>query len=88
MLKSVYRLWFTDLCVTAVMAAAWHGGPPGAGNFVNDSTLLGSVSSAMDFWFDNDFTNPACLDQGGLVLRHFREEAVPGLQGQHQEQLL
>nr|VWO96501.1 Hyaluronate lyase (EC (Hyaluronidase) (HYase) [Ganoderma boninense] len=50
-----------------VMAAAWHGGVPNASNYVNDSSLLAAISSAMDYWFINDFTDSACLDQGGLA---------------------
>ena len=51
---------------TVVMAAAWHGGVPNASNYVNDPSLLSAISSAMDYWFVNDFTDSACLDQGGL----------------------
>ncbi|KAL4243438.1 dermatan-sulfate isomerase family protein [Abortiporus biennis] len=49
------------------MTAAWHGGPKGASQWTNDTTLLSAISSAMDFWFSNDFTNLACLDSGGTV---------------------
>ncbi|KAI0800172.1 chondroitin AC/alginate lyase [Fomes fomentarius] len=49
------------------MAGAWHGGLDGVEEFVNDSTLLDGISRAMDFWFVNDFANPACLDSGGLA---------------------
>ncbi|KAH9486902.1 Hyaluronate lyase [Psilocybe cubensis] len=48
-----------------VMAAAWHGGLAGGDQFVQDSTLRAAISSAMDYWFGRDFTNPACLDSGG-----------------------
>jgi len=47
------------------MSAAWHGGPKGAEQYVGDSTLAAAISSAMNFWFSQDFTVPACLDQGG-----------------------
>ena len=50
----------------AILAAAWHGGLAGASSYANDSSLLDAISRAMDYWFVNDFTNPACLDQGGL----------------------
>ena len=52
---------------TVVMAAAWHGGVPDASNYVNDSSLLSAIASAMDYWFINDFTDAACLDQGSLA---------------------
>ncbi|KAJ7190753.1 polysaccharide lyase family 8 protein [Mycena pura] len=48
-------------------ASAWHGGFKNALNWTGDPTLRASISAAMGFWFDNDFTNPACLDQGGLA---------------------
>ncbi|KAJ7082937.1 polysaccharide lyase family 8 protein [Mycena belliarum] len=48
-------------------ASAWHGGFKNAANWTRDPTLRSSISSAMAFWFDNDFTNPACLDFGGEV---------------------
>ncbi|CDO71536.1 Polysaccharide Lyase Family 8 protein [Trametes cinnabarina] len=49
------------------MAAAWHGGVEGSSqSFVNSSTLLDAIHSAMDFWFENDFQDQACLDSGGL----------------------
>jgi hypothetical protein len=47
------------------MAAAWHGGLSGGQQYVNDSITLAAISLAMDYWFANDFTNPACLDYGG-----------------------
>ncbi|KAI0752805.1 polysaccharide lyase family 8 protein [Daedaleopsis nitida] len=50
----------------AGMAAAWHGGVDGSQSFVNSSTVLDAISRAMDYWFMNDFTNPNCLDSGGL----------------------
>ncbi|KLO20285.1 hypothetical protein SCHPADRAFT_842659, partial [Schizopora paradoxa] len=50
----------------ATMSAAFHGGLAGADQWVGDTELLNAIRSAMDFWFGNDFTNNACLDQGGL----------------------
>ena len=47
------------------MAAAWHGGLEGGEHFVNDSTLHEKISLAIDYWFGRDFTNLACLSQGG-----------------------
>ncbi|THH34186.1 hypothetical protein EUX98_g64 [Antrodiella citrinella] len=47
------------------MSAAWNGGLSGADQFVEDPTILSNISKAMDFWFENDLTNLACLDSGG-----------------------
>ncbi|CAL1695912.1 unnamed protein product [Somion occarium] len=49
------------------MCAAWHGGLAGAEQDAKDATLLAAISSAMNFWFDNDYTNPSCLDSGGTA---------------------
>lgn len=51
--------------VLVTMSAAWHGGLAGAEQYVKDPTLRAAITSAMDFWFANDFTNPSCLDNGG-----------------------
>ncbi|KAF8872147.1 chondroitin AC/alginate lyase [Gymnopilus junonius] len=48
-----------------VMAGAWHGGLAGDNQFVKNSTLRTAISSAMDYWFGRDFSNPTCLDSGG-----------------------
>lgn len=50
------------------MAAAYHGGIPIADGdeYVNDPTVLDALKRAMDYWFAHDYTNDACLDQGGL----------------------
>ncbi|KAF7335470.1 Polysaccharide lyase family 8 protein [Mycena venus] len=47
-------------------ASAWHGGFKNAANWTGDPGLRASISAAMAFWFNNDFTNPACIDSGGL----------------------
>ncbi|KAI0068343.1 polysaccharide lyase family 8 protein [Artomyces pyxidatus] len=47
------------------MSAAWHGGLSGADQWVKSSTLASAISSAMNFWFAQDFTVPGCLDSGG-----------------------
>ncbi|KAG0708897.1 polysaccharide lyase family 8 protein [Suillus ampliporus] len=49
----------------STMAAAWHGGLSGGEQYVNNSETLTAISLAMDYWFENDFTDPACLDSGG-----------------------
>ncbi|KAF8203623.1 polysaccharide lyase family 8 protein, partial [Pholiota molesta] len=49
-------------------AAAWHGGVKNAAQYIGNATLRASISSAMNFWFSNDFTVPACLDSGGSDL--------------------
>lgn len=46
------------------MTAAWHGGLKGAEKYAGDPALAGAISSAMNFWFSQDFTVPGCLDQG------------------------
>ncbi|KAJ7266529.1 polysaccharide lyase family 8 protein [Mycena rebaudengoi] len=48
-------------------ASAWHGGLKNAGQWAGDATLRASIGRAMAFWFNNDFTNAACLDSGGLA---------------------
>ncbi|KAJ8502797.1 hypothetical protein ONZ45_g11431 [Pleurotus djamor] len=50
-----------------VLASAWHGGLAGTEALVNNATVRDAVSRTMDFWFANDFTNPACVDQGGTA---------------------
>lgn len=47
------------------MSGAWHGGLPGTEQYIQDATLRAAISLAMDYWFDNDFTVPGCLDSGG-----------------------
>ncbi|KAG1749613.1 polysaccharide lyase family 8 protein [Suillus paluster] len=49
----------------STMAAAWHGGLQGYDQYVNSSTLFTAIGSAMDYWFNNDFTNIGCLVEGG-----------------------
>ncbi|KAI0651820.1 polysaccharide lyase family 8 protein [Trametes meyenii] len=46
-------------------ASAWHGGLKNAAQFVQSDQVRAALSSAMGFWFANDFTDPACLDSGG-----------------------
>lgn len=53
----------TTFAVT--LSSAWHGGLKGATQFANDTDLRDSISLAMGFWFENDFTDPACIDSGG-----------------------
>ncbi|KAJ6489074.1 polysaccharide lyase family 8 protein [Mycena sanguinolenta] len=48
-------------------ASAWHGGFKNAANWTGDPSLRASISAAMAFWFNSDFTNPACIDSGGLA---------------------
>ncbi|KAK0198423.1 polysaccharide lyase family 8 protein [Armillaria mellea] len=47
------------------MAGAWHGGLPGVSGYVKDAGLESAILLGMRWWFDRDFTNPACLDNGG-----------------------
>ncbi|OJT12944.1 Chondroitinase-AC [Trametes pubescens] len=46
-------------------SSAWHGGLKNAAQFVQSSQVRSAISSAMGFWFSNDFANPSCLDSGG-----------------------
>ncbi|THH15976.1 hypothetical protein EW146_g4583 [Bondarzewia mesenterica] len=46
-------------------AAAWHGGFSGASQWAESDELRAAISSAMQYWFENDFTDPNCLDEGG-----------------------
>lgn len=47
------------------MSGAWHGGAKNGAQWTDNSELRSAISLAMGFWFENDFTDPACLDQGG-----------------------
>lgn len=49
------------------MSSAFHGGLKNGDTFVNSSDLRAAITLAMDFWFENDFTNPSCIDSGGLA---------------------
>ena len=39
---------------------------PDGDDYANDPTVLDALKRAMDYWFAHDYTNDACLDQGGL----------------------
>ncbi|KAI0307724.1 polysaccharide lyase family 8 protein [Multifurca ochricompacta] len=47
------------------LSAAWHGGLGGAEQYAGSLAVASAISSAMNFWFSQDFTVPGCLDQGG-----------------------
>lgn len=48
------------------MSVAWHDSlQDGQQSLDNTTTLRTAISNAMGYWFARDFTNPACLDQGG-----------------------
>ncbi|KAG1828622.1 polysaccharide lyase family 8 protein [Suillus variegatus] len=49
----------------STMAAAWHGGLQGYDQYVNSSTIFTAIGNAMNYWFNNDFTNISCLVEGG-----------------------
>ncbi|EIN13720.1 polysaccharide lyase family 8 protein [Punctularia strigosozonata HHB-11173 SS5] len=49
------------------IAAAWHGGLEGEDQYVKDPAVQSAISNAMDWWFERDFTNIACLDNGGTA---------------------
>lgn len=66
--KKNIRMTATVLtAITAVMVAAFHGGVEGGDQWVNSSELLAATRLAMDFWFENDFTNVNCLTAGGTA---------------------
>jgi hypothetical protein len=53
---------------TLIMAAAYHGGVPGAEQYVKNPQLRAAISKALEYWFANDFGtigNGACMDNGG-----------------------
>jgi hypothetical protein len=43
------------------MASQFYASPD------NSSDLLPYISKGLDYWFENDYTEPACVDQGGLT---------------------
>ncbi|KAL0571727.1 hypothetical protein V5O48_010235 [Marasmius crinis-equi] len=47
------------------MASAWHGGLPDSDKYVKNATFASIISTSMNWWFDRDFKNPACLTKGG-----------------------
>ncbi|KAK1228704.1 hypothetical protein PQX77_008198 [Marasmius sp. AFHP31] len=49
------------------MASAWHGGLPNAEEYTKNSTFASVISRSMDWWFERDFQNPACLTEGGTA---------------------
>jgi len=49
------------------MSAAWHSSLKGAEQYFKNPALANAISSAMDFWFSQDFTLPGCLDKGGTT---------------------
>ncbi|KAF7307058.1 Polysaccharide lyase family 8 protein [Mycena indigotica] len=55
----------THLDRLSTLAGAWHGALAGATQYAQDPSVLVAAKSAMDYWFANDMTNVACLDQGG-----------------------
>ncbi|KAG6875621.1 hypothetical protein C0993_008275 [Termitomyces sp. T159_Od127] len=48
-----------------LMAAAWHGGLNGSEKYTKDENLRARTSVAIDYWYNRDFTDEACLDSGG-----------------------
>ncbi len=49
-------------------AAAWSGANPAApANLKGDAELFAAISKGLDFWFDNDYTEPDCMGNGGLA---------------------
>lgn len=50
-----------------VIAAAWNDAQSRSGQSDDTRRLAAATSRAMDFWFNRDITNLACLDRGGTV---------------------
>lgn len=49
------------------MAAAWNGGVAGGDpSYVQSPSLRATIALAMRYWFQLDFTEPTCLDYGGV----------------------
>ncbi|KAJ8083848.1 hypothetical protein PM082_002614 [Marasmius tenuissimus] len=48
-----------------ILAGAWHGGLPNTTVFTRNETFSGRIFGAMEWWFERDFKNPACLTDGG-----------------------
>ncbi|KAH0590691.1 hypothetical protein H2248_000821 [Termitomyces sp. 'cryptogamus'] len=57
----------SSLFTLDTLAAAWHGGLKNANQYVGDTQLRAAISSAINFWFSQDFTVSACLDLGGTT---------------------
>ncbi|KAL0951139.1 hypothetical protein HGRIS_007874 [Hohenbuehelia grisea] len=49
----------------STFSAAWHGGLRNADQWVKNADIRSAISRAMNFWFSQDFTTPACIDSGG-----------------------
>lgn len=48
------------------MAQAWTGlNPNAAPEFTNSTSFFNSTQSALQYWFDNDYQVPACLQANG-----------------------
>ena len=47
------------------LAGAWHGGLPNTTMYTRNETFSGIILGAVDWWFEHDFKNPACLTDGG-----------------------
>ena len=58
--------FYADSRINVVtFSSAWHGGFKDAEQWVQSGQVRSAISSAMGFWFANDFANPSCLDSGG-----------------------
>jgi len=57
--------WTTFDKLTVVMAGAWNYALRHSSQPKNTRKLRAAISRAMDYWFNRDITNLACLDHGG-----------------------
>ncbi|RDB19287.1 Chondroitinase-AC [Hypsizygus marmoreus] len=49
------------------LAAAWHSGLNGTEQYAQDEMLKSGIYLAMDYWFNRDFPDTACLASGGKL---------------------
>lgn len=43
------------------MASAWSGLNPWSSDYTDNPDVLAAALKGMDWWFANDYTNPACI---------------------------
>jgi hypothetical protein len=57
--------WTPSDKLTVVMAGAWNYALGHSSQPKDTRKLRAAISGAMDYWFNRDITNLACLDHGG-----------------------
>lgn len=64
----IVRPSYSPFLSIATLAAAYHGAAKfnaATAVYTRDPVVRAALTTAMDWWFANDFTNIACLDNGG-----------------------